>query len=51
MDVAVTVVTVRVDTAAVTLARARRVVLRASMLLSCESHHYFSRVGNMGLDC
>jgi hypothetical protein len=36
VDVAATVVTVRVDTAAGMLARARRVVLRASTLLSCE---------------
>src|SRR5690606_14753399 len=36
VDVAVTVVTVRVDTAAGMLARVRRVVLRASTLLSCE---------------
>lgn len=40
VDVVVTVVTVRVDTEGGMLARARRVVLPASMLLNCE--HFLS---------
>lgn len=36
VDVVASVVTVRVDTDDVMLVRARRVVLRASMLLNCE---------------
>lgn len=37
VDVAATVVTVRVDTEGGMLARARRVVLPASLLLNCEN--------------